>query len=534
MKMAKSLLLGTAAGFLAVAGAQAADMPVKAKAVEYVKVCSIYGAGFYYIPGTDTCLKIGGYVRVQSEYNVGGSGIAIGTGGTEINQGLFTRQNTNDVNYTVRGVVTFDARTQTEYGTLRSYIRAGWENRTPQVSGGGTNPCNNGAANSCGNYWDRAFIQFAGFTVGRAQSFFDMYTFGGAYTYLNTRTSGDTGAGGENLWAYTVQFGNGVSYTLSLEDPNGHNKAGTCDGSATCSGDQRRLTADNGLATQSGNNNGFRVPDVVTNLRVDQAWGYLGVSTAIHDASGGYYTTPGSVNNGHPPDTYGWAASISGQLNLPGGDVAGINFVWTKGASGYAVSAGANAMQLYNNSQSVGVGWLQDGIFDSGRVDGQVDQGSPGYWSHQRRLPAHLGPGGDLGRQVAEHAVRRLCQVLSYNDTAKQIINSHLPARPVTAPSRRCACGERGVAAAQHRGRQRQQLQPGLELLPGGYARTQFNPHPLMDIGLDVFYTRLNTAYKGSSVGIFPANGARPAVSTLEDDQGVLSAIVRWQRNFYP
>src|ERR1051326_6065360 len=63
MKMVKSLLLGTAAGLVGVAGAQAADLPVKAKPVEYVKVCSVYGEGFFYIPGTDTCMKIGGYVR---------------------------------------------------------------------------------------------------------------------------------------------------------------------------------------------------------------------------------------------------------------------------------------------------------------------------------------------------------------------------------------------------------------------------------------------------------------------------------------
>ena len=65
MKMVKSLLLGSAAGIVAVAGAQAADLPVKAKPVEYVKVCSLYGAGYYYMPGTDICLKLGGYVRYQ-------------------------------------------------------------------------------------------------------------------------------------------------------------------------------------------------------------------------------------------------------------------------------------------------------------------------------------------------------------------------------------------------------------------------------------------------------------------------------------
>ena len=67
MKMVKSLLLGSAAGFVAVAGAQAADLPVKAKPVQYVKICSLYGVGFYYIPGTDMCIKVGGWVRANEK-----------------------------------------------------------------------------------------------------------------------------------------------------------------------------------------------------------------------------------------------------------------------------------------------------------------------------------------------------------------------------------------------------------------------------------------------------------------------------------
>ncbi|NVN88585.1 MAG: porin, partial [Rhodopseudomonas sp.] len=65
MKLVKRLILGSAAALFAVGGAQAADLPLKAKAVEYVKVCSLYGAGFYYIPGTDTCIKLGGYLRAE-------------------------------------------------------------------------------------------------------------------------------------------------------------------------------------------------------------------------------------------------------------------------------------------------------------------------------------------------------------------------------------------------------------------------------------------------------------------------------------
>ena len=75
MKMVKSLLLGSAAGLVAVAGAQAADLPVKAKPVQYVKICSLYGVGFYYIPGTDMCIKIGGWVRAEAAWSTNNSSV---------------------------------------------------------------------------------------------------------------------------------------------------------------------------------------------------------------------------------------------------------------------------------------------------------------------------------------------------------------------------------------------------------------------------------------------------------------------------
>src|SRR5271166_2208620 len=77
-----SQMLGGAAALATAASAQAADLPVKAAPVEYVKVCSLYGAGFFFIPGTDTCLKIGGAVRVQVETNMGAGGIPVGLGST--------------------------------------------------------------------------------------------------------------------------------------------------------------------------------------------------------------------------------------------------------------------------------------------------------------------------------------------------------------------------------------------------------------------------------------------------------------------
>ena len=65
----RRLLLGGIAAVITIGGARAAEMPVKAKPVQYVKVCTLYGDGFYYIPATQTCMKIGGFVRAEIKYD---------------------------------------------------------------------------------------------------------------------------------------------------------------------------------------------------------------------------------------------------------------------------------------------------------------------------------------------------------------------------------------------------------------------------------------------------------------------------------
>ena len=116
MKMVKSLILGSAAGLLAMGGAQAADLPVKAKAVEYVKICSLYGAGFFYIPGTDTCIKLGGYLRIDTTFNGGVYGQPFYGG--DNGQGNRYR---NYYNSRSRMALTVDTRTATEYGVVRTF-----------------------------------------------------------------------------------------------------------------------------------------------------------------------------------------------------------------------------------------------------------------------------------------------------------------------------------------------------------------------------------------------------------------------------
>ena len=197
--------------------------------------------------------------------------------------------------------------------------------------------------------------------------------------------------------------------------------------------------------------------------------------------------------------------------------------MWTKGAPGYATNAGA--WQIYNNSQSVGIGWTNDGIFDTG-TDIELTQA----WSINAAYQHIWGPAGTWGGKWRTTVYGGYVNI-SYNDKAKAIILGHLPGAAGTQP-----CGV-PVAGA---------VWPPLNIAVGSGnscspdysfyqvgSRTQFNPAPLMDIGLDVVYTRLNTAFKGASVGLYPANAPRPAVNVI-DDQSVLSAIVRWQRNFYP
>ncbi len=324
MKMVKSLLLGSAAGLVAMSGAQAADLPVKAKAVEYVKVCSAYGAGYYYVPGTDTCLKIGGFARFDTYINAvgtfnpaitsAGATIFNGAGGAAIGGFPFTTQDTPDYLTRARGVFDMDARTATDYGVLRSYVRFGvnWDS---QASAG--SPAN------AGLYFERAFIQFAGFTFGYTQSFFDP-----GINYMYT-----TSLAGSNMWttaiAYTAQFGNGFSATIALEDA-----ANRITGVQATS---VAFTSTGG--TYTNYQDGQSVPDIVANLRLDQAWGTAILSGALHQVGAiSPLSTGASYLGESSTDTWGFAIGGAVEFKLPmlaPGDSLFIQASYADGALAY-------------------------------------------------------------------------------------------------------------------------------------------------------------------------------------------------------
>jgi hypothetical protein len=151
----KSLLLGSAAALAAVSGAQAADAIVAAEPepMEYVRVCDAFGTGYFYIPGTETCLKIGGYVRFE---------VGFGDGVNALNGG--------DWDSYSRAQLDFTAKSDTELGTLTSVASVRFEaNQGAPYDTNGTGVT--GTENS--TYINEAYIQLGGFRVGRWLNWWD-------------------------------------------------------------------------------------------------------------------------------------------------------------------------------------------------------------------------------------------------------------------------------------------------------------------------------------------------------------------------
>ena len=311
MKLAKSLLLGTAAALAGVAGAQAADLPVtKTAPVEYVRVCSTYGEGFFYVPGTDSCLRVGGRVRVDVLYT---EPLA------RANDAFGTR---------VRGRIQLDHRTATAYGLLRTFVRFEITRNTGSPFG---------LERTIGTSPDlaQAFIQFGGLTAGRVTSFFDNPDL--PTEHMGTLRFSD--APDVNLLAYTFSFGNGFSATVSLEDAQERRVTGVPFGLAGIT--------DGPIAFTYG---GQRMPDVVANVRYAGTWGSVQLSGAVHQVRdvGGAFAA-GTLAPGYADTDYGFAVGLQAGINLPflgAGDVAWIALTYTDGAVGYILGGGGTGTSL--------------------------------------------------------------------------------------------------------------------------------------------------------------------------------------------
>ncbi|RXF73859.1 porin [Hansschlegelia zhihuaiae] len=348
MKLVKSLVLGSAAAFVMTAGAQAADLP-GAEPVDYVKVCDIKGStGFFYIPGTETCLQIGGFARLETTYGE-----------------VTNDDDANKVGYRVRARVWFDARTDTEYGALRTFIRLQFQRETGAVgTAGSANPQFEGDD----FFYDQAFVQFAGLTAGVTDSFWDFKPYP---TFQNPFISDRT----VPVLAYTAKFGD-ASASLSLEDKTYRYRD----------------------STNATPNAGTEAPDIVANIRVKQGWGEAqisGVASYINPKKG-YADQVGGIATGVGGDNeWGWGVQGGVKLNLPTANTSDAkgDFIW--GQAGYVDGAGLSYVGL--GDANVGSGRTQNiTAFNPQRdyyLDGDTQKtkafnanlGALHYWSPQWR-----------------------------------------------------------------------------------------------------------------------------------------------------
>ena len=314
MKSFVSALGMATAAFAVVGSANAADLPSrKAAPVEYVRVCSAYGAGFFYIPGTDTCLRVGGRVRaeylVQQRFNPRGLDVA------------------DQYGMRARGRIFLDARNQTSYGTLRTFIRVDTTiSNGSYATAQGTNSTGpiftttRGGAGATSVGLDRAFIQFGPITAGRSQSFFDFYA--DTLNYGPIRTTDAV----TNLLAYTATFGSGISATISLEDRI-----------------EKELSAPGFTAA------GQDYPDLIGSLRVTQGWGEAQLSGAVFQRKTAATITSATTTSF---DKTGFAIQGGVKFNLPmlaAGDELWLQAAYTEGGISY-IGYGGNSGTWGQNS----------------------------------------------------------------------------------------------------------------------------------------------------------------------------------------
>lgn len=349
MRKFKLSSAGLVFGIILAGAAHAADLPSSRKGtpVEFVRICNAYGAGYFFIPGTDTCLKIGGQVR--GEITVRGNtptrqNQGAGPFTTNLAGQVFTRDLTS---FRARAYLKLEARTATEYGALRTVINARFANDTSVTGpvGGAKNALgqsaafNQGAGTNSQTFLQAAYIQFAGLTAGRAQSFFDFYTHD--YELLTATNSGDEIT---NLLAYTQKFGGGFSATLAIEDPT-----------ARIIADTQGLNPTKTKAVVS-TYAGQRQPDVIGNLRLDQDWGSAQISGAYHNVTSSGPLVAGTLPIGTPVGSKaGYALEGGLKINLPmiaKGDSLTLQAGYARGSLDYLT--GANFFGGTNNVYTKG------------------------------------------------------------------------------------------------------------------------------------------------------------------------------------
>jgi len=346
MKLTKSLLLGSAAAVVAVSAGYAADLPSKKAApASYVKVCDAYGAGFFYIPGTDTCLKIGGKVRVDYAYTPAQSQVSqkyTAAAAASKYSGTFNSGTTyanaaaskwdasktyldggleTTTGYEARAAISLDARTQTSWGTLQTVFTERMTNQTGVLAAAGFD-----AKTASTSTVEAAYIRFAGFTAGRASEITafmpgspNIFTAGGHWaSYAN----------GVIQLAYTAVLGGGLSATIGIEDPSDFNNV-----SVGADGIGGAYVPAPGSA---GASSGYVMtsPVVAGNIMYDQSWGTVGVTGSLINNNFTSQDATAASDPVNKASATGWSTTAVAKINLPqlaAGDTLWLTAGYTEG-----------------------------------------------------------------------------------------------------------------------------------------------------------------------------------------------------------
>ncbi len=178
--------------------ARAADAIVAApdpEPVEYVRVCNAAGKGFFYIPGTENCLSIRGYVRYDAAF---GSYLAV-------------TSDTGDETWAkhARAMLKVSTWSATDLGDLNTYVEMQMDWDTLQDT---ANHYTEGSFSI-----PVAYIQLGGLQIGVNDSAFVTYP-DYAGDVIN---DGLYGPFTTNLISYTFTNDSGFSAILSLEQGDG-------------------------------------------------------------------------------------------------------------------------------------------------------------------------------------------------------------------------------------------------------------------------------------------------------------------------
>ncbi|WP_181408010.1 porin [Pararhizobium mangrovi] len=257
----KSLLLGSAAALTVASGAQAADaiMAAQPAPVDYVRVCDAFGTGYFYIPGTETCLKVGGYVRTEAS---GGQLGGIDTDNDGRGEGL---------SWHTRFTLTTDTQSNTELGTLHTYTETRF-NYNNGDSGFDTLG-NAGGSSTSLNF---AYIELGGLRVGKTEAEFTRmayYGHGYAGSVIQDTLVGYGPFDAQQL-SYTYKSDSGFAAVVAIEDDN----AGSTDSHRASSAPGGPLVDDT-----DANDNDY-IPDPTVGVSYDNGTFGIGVVGAYDES----------------------------------------------------------------------------------------------------------------------------------------------------------------------------------------------------------------------------------------------------------